>query len=64
VVGVDSGGVGGGDVELLVDDGADCEGAGAALLGAKVVLSIELLVTGTLCGTIFAVETTTQRGAN
>jgi len=46
--------VGSGGVELLVDDGADCEGAGTALFGAKVVLSIELLVTGTLCGAIFA----------
>jgi hypothetical protein len=52
-VGTDSGGTGCGDVELLVDDGADCEGAGTALLGAKVVLSVELLVTGTLCGVIF-----------
>jgi hypothetical protein len=40
VVGVGSGGVGCGDVELLVDDGVDCEGAGAVLLGTKVVLSI------------------------
>jgi len=53
VVGADSGGVGSSDVELLVDDGADCKDAGTALFGAKVVLSIELLVTGTLCGVIF-----------
>jgi len=54
MVGADSGGTGSGDVELLVDDGADCKDAGAALFGAKVVLSIESLVTGTLCGAIFA----------
>jgi hypothetical protein len=55
-VGADSRGMGSGDVELLVDDGADCKGAGAALFGTKVVLSIELLVTGTLCGAIFVIS--------
>jgi hypothetical protein len=42
------------DVELLLDDGADCKDAGAVLFGTKVVLSIELLVTGTLSSVIFA----------
>jgi len=46
--------MGNGDIELLLDAGADCEDANAALFGTKVVLSVGLLVTGMLSGVIFA----------